>query len=82
MVAIENIIQLILVGVISLYVVYCKFIVENTYVQKTLDVETDIFFKYDIAAILSVILLVFVIVTVVPTMVLRRIAVNSMIKDN
>ena len=82
MVAIENIIQLILVGVISLYVVYSKFIVENTYVQKTLDVETDIFFRYDIVAILSIILLVFVIVTVVPTMVLRRITVNSMIKDN
>ena len=67
---------------ISLYLLYTKFIVENVYIEKELAIEKDIFIRYDAAFILAIVLFVFVIMTVTPSIILRRIQVSRMIGDN
>lgn len=81
-VAIENIIQMLVVYCISLYLIYTKFIVENVYIEKELVIEKDIFIRYDAAFILAIVLFVFVIMTVTPSIILKRIQVSRMIGDN
>ena len=81
-VAIENIIQMLVVYCISLYLIYTKFIVENVYIEKELAIEKDIFIRYDAAFILAIVLFVFVIMTVTPSIILKRIQVSRMIGDN
>lgn len=80
--AIENIIQMLVVYCISLYLIYTKFIVENVHIEKELVIEKDIFVRYDAAFILVVVLFVFVIMTVTPSVILKRIQVSRMIGDN
>lgn len=81
-VAIENIIQMILVYVISAYLIYTKFIVENVHIEKELIIEKDIFVKYDATVILIIVLFMFVIMTAIPAIILKRIQVNRLISDN
>lgn len=80
--AIENIIQMLVVYCISLYLIYTKFIVENVHIEKELAIEKDIFIRYDAAFILAIVLFVFVIMTVTPSIILKRIQVSRMIGDN
>lgn len=81
-VAIENIIQMLVVYCISLYLIYTKFIVENVHIEKELVIEKNIFIRYDAAFILAIVLVVFVIMTVTPSIILKRIQVSRMIGDN
>lgn len=81
-VAIENIIQMLLVYCISAYLIYTKFIVANAHIEKELAIEKDIFIKYDAPIILVIVLFVFVIMTVIPSIILKHIQVSRLIGEN
>lgn len=81
-VTMENIIQLIIVYFVGAIVIYKKFIAENIYIKKTLQMETDIFLKYDITTIFVVLLTILVVISVIPIVILKHMSINSMLKDN
>lgn len=81
-IAIENIIQLIIVYVISALFIYTKFLESNASTLSALGTEKDIFIRYDSIILLAVVFSILMVVTIFPAIILRMMPIGSMVNDN
>lgn len=80
-VAIQNVIGLIISLIAASVIIFQKSIMNITYSEEIRSISARIFWRYDMPIVLLVALLMFAIVTIVPTFAIRKISVGIMIKE-
>lgn len=79
---IENILQLGLSMIVSVFLLYENIVNIGILDSITKSISFDIFIRYDMVLVLLSVIIVFILVTIIPVLALKKIPVSNMIGDN